>query len=90
MKKQMKLEAAVLAAKSKWRKVCAAPGSTADDRHRAFAAWKKAESVRNKALLLWKTALAERRRAAADRRKAHLHAEWLKNNADRRKRARRP
>jgi len=89
--KNEKLETAVVEAKANWRKVCARPGSTADNRRRAFAAWKKAEIVRNKALLIWKNALVNRRQALADRRKPHLRASWLQQeNADRRKVVRRP
>jgi hypothetical protein len=90
MPKKVKLEAAVTRARANWRKMCANHDATAEDRHRAFAAWKRAESVRNKALLLWKSALADRRRAISDRRKANVNSDWLKENADRRRQVRRP
>ena len=85
-----KLETTVVKAKANWRKVCVRPGSTTDDRRNAFAVWKKAEIARNKAILIWKNVLANRRKALADRRKAHLGAGSLQENANRRKAARRP
>ncbi len=88
--KNEKLATAVVEAKANWRKTCARPGATADDRRKAFAAWKKAEIARNKAALIWKNVLANRRKALADRRKAQLGASWLQVNANRRKAARRP
>jgi len=90
MPKRSKLEAAVVSARARWRKMCANHASTAGDRHKAFADWKRAESALNKGLLLLRSAAAERRRAAADRRKANVNADWLKDNANRRKTVRRP
>ena len=88
--KNEKLESTVIKAKANWRKVCARPGSTTDDRRNAFAVWKKAEIARNKAKLIWRNALANRRKAMADRRKAHPGTGSLQENANRRKAPRRP
>lgn len=88
--KNEKLESTVVKAKGNWRKVCARPGATTDDRRNAFAVWKKAEIARNKAILIWTNVLANRRKALADRRKAHHGAGSLRENGNRRKAARRP
>jgi hypothetical protein len=90
MKKKEKLEAAVSDARANWRKECASPGSTAEDRHKAFTAWKKAEIVRNKALLVWKSTNANRRKTIADRRKTIASTDLLEARTDRRGQARRP
>jgi hypothetical protein len=90
MPKKAKLEAAVLKARADWRRVCNDHASTSDDRRRVFAGWKRAESELTRALLLWKSLRAERRKAAADRRRANADLDWLKTNVDRRKQVRRP
>lgn len=88
--KNEKLESSVVKAKANWRKICVRPGSTTDDRRNAFAVLKKAEIARNKAILIWRNVLANRRKALADRRKAHLGIGSLQENANRRKAPRRP
>ena len=88
--KSEKFEITVVKAKANWRKVCARPESTTDDRRNAFALWKKAEIARNKAILIWRNVLANRRKAIADRRKAHPGTGSLQENANRRKTPRRP
>ena len=88
--KSEKFEITVVKAKANWRKVCARPGSTTDDRRNAFAAWRKAEIARNKAILIWKNVLANRRKAIADRRKARPDTGLLQEITNRRKAARRP
>jgi hypothetical protein len=90
MPKKAKLQAAVLEAKINWRNVCANRASTVEDRHRAYAAWKKAESALTRTILLLKSGAAERRVATVDRRGANANSNWLEANSDRRKTVRRP
>jgi len=97
MPKMLKLQAAVIKARGNWRKVCADDATTAAARRNAYSDWKKAEGTLTRALLLWKSldaerrkTIVERRKLIADRRKANVNADWLNANADRRKTARRP
>ena len=87
MKKEDKVELALVKAKANWRKVCFKHDSTDADRRSARAAWKKAQIARDRALAIWRAALLERRRAAADRRKANAP---VPTEQDRRKTTRRP
>lgn len=85
-----KFQSALVKAKANWRRVCDSSDSTAGDRLRARVDWRKAQVARDRALLVWRQALAERRRTAADRRKANPNIAWTKEHSDRRKLTRRP
>jgi len=90
MKNKGKLEDAVIKARANWRKQCGSDGSTAENRHKAFTAWKKAEIIRNKALLVWKSENSNRRKTNAERRKQVVSTDFLEAGTDRRRQARRP
>ena len=95
MKKQDKVEAAVVKAKANWRRVCDSPDSSAGDRRTARAMWKKAQVERDRAFAIWRAELIDRRKAAADRRKTaadrrNANADRAREQADRRKTSRRP
>jgi len=93
--KRDKFEIALVKAKAHWRRICDDPNSSASDRQRGRQEWKKAQIARDKALALWRQALAERRRAQpdrrrADRRKASTGSALNRKLPDRRTSARRP
>jgi hypothetical protein len=90
MKPTEKLELTLRKAKLHWRRIAESPGSTSSDKRRALVEWKKALARRDLALAVLRRARDERRKAMLDRRKANTGNDWTKENADRRKMARRP